>query len=89
MLYSKFTCIQSKEKYPEAARYGWEKWGGVRPKESHLLLRKIRTTQRLAKQMMCKMLKTENRDSMNPADAWYAEDMELQRYYKAYYAPVP
>ena len=22
---------------------------------------------------------------MNPADAWYAEDMELQRYYKAYY----
>ncbi len=74
-----------KEKYPEAARYGWEKWGGVRPKESHLLLRKIRTTQRLAKQMMCKMLKTENRDSMNPADAWYAEDMELQRYYKAYY----
>ena len=75
-----------REKYPAAADYGWEKWGGVQPKESHILQRKIRTTGRLAKQVLCKLLGRENEDSMNPMDAWYAEDAELQRCYEAYYA---
>lgn len=74
-----------REKYPAAAGYGWEKWGGVQPRESHLFLRKIRTTGRLAKQVLCKLLHRENTDSMNPSDAWYAKDAELQRYYEAYY----
>lgn len=74
-----------KEKYPEAADYGWEKWGGIKPKESHLCLRKIRTTERLAKQALCKLLQKENVDSMNPADAWYAKDAELQHYFEVYY----
>lgn len=74
-----------KEKYPKAADYGWEKWGGVKPKESHLLLRKVRTTERLAKQTVCSLRKVKNTDSMNPMDAWYAADMELQRYYASYY----
>lgn len=74
-----------KEKYPEAADYGWEKWGGVKPKQSHLFLRKVKTTQRLAKQMGCRLFHRQNRDSMNPMDAWYAKDAEIQRYYEAYF----
>lgn len=74
-----------KEKYAKAAEYGWEKWGGVKPKESHLFLRKVKTTERLARQMACKLLKRENTDVMNPLDAWYAGSPDLQRFYEAYY----
>lgn len=74
-----------KEKYPGAAEYGWEKWGGVKPKESHLFLRKVKTTQRLAKQMGCRLFHIQNKDSMNPMDAWYAKDVEIQRYYETYF----
>lgn len=77
-----------KEKYPEAADYGWEKWGGVKPKESHLFLRKVKTTQRLAKQMFCRTFKRQNTDSMNPMDAWYAKDAKIQHYYESYFESV-
>ncbi len=74
-----------KEKYPGAADYGWEKWGGVKPKESHLFLRKVKTTERLAKQTFCRLFHRQNTDSMNPMDAWYAKDAEIQRYYETYF----
>lgn len=74
-----------KEKYPKAAEYGWEKWGGVKPKESHLFLRKVKTTQRLTKQVFCRLFHRQNTDSMNPLDAWYAKDEEIQRYYETYF----
>lgn len=74
-----------RDKYPGAADYGWEKWGGIKPKESLIFRRKIRTTGRLAKQMLCRLLQIQNTDSMNPMDAWYAGDPELQRYYETYY----
>lgn len=77
-----------KEKYPGAADYGWEKWGGVKPKESHLFLRKIKTTRRLAKQMGCRLFHIQNKDSMNPMDAWYAKDAEIQRYFETYFESV-
>ncbi|MCM1251807.1 MAG: asparagine synthase-related protein [Clostridium sp.] len=73
------------EKYPESTRFGWEKWGGIQPKESHIFFRKIKTTQRLLRQAACKMARIENRDNMNPIDYWYWRDDELQRYYKMYY----
>lgn len=73
------------EKYPGAAEYGWEKWGGVKPKESHLFLRKVKTTQRLLKQTGCRLFHIQNKDSMNPTDAWYAKDAEIQRYYETYF----
>lgn len=75
-----------KEKYPGAARYGWEKWGGVKPMESHIFLRKMKTIQRLLWQMMCNVMKIKNRDSMNPLDAWYLEDKEVQEFCESYYA---
>lgn len=74
-----------KEKYPGAADYGWEKWGGVKPLASHIFLRKVKTTKRLLQQTMCRMLKVQNKDSMNPLDAWYCGDIELQHYYESYY----
>lgn len=77
-----------KEKYPKAADYGWEKWGGVKPKESHLFLRKVRTAERLAKQSVCRLLHRQNTDSMNPMDAWYAKDAEIQRYFETYFESV-
>jgi len=76
------------EKYPGAAEYGWEKWGGVRPKESQVFRRKVKTTQRLAKQFFCRLFKMQNQDSMNPMDAWYAKDGEIQRYYEDYFKSV-
>lgn len=73
------------EKYPEATRFGWEKWGGVRPMESHIFLRKVKTTRRLLWQAICKAVKIENNDNMNPIDYWYQKDEAIQRYYQSYY----
>lgn len=67
-------------KYPKAAEYGWEKWGGVKPKHSHVPIRKVKTTQKLITQYGCHLLHIPNKDSMNPMDYWYEQNMELQRY---------
>ena len=74
-----------KEKYPKAADFGWEKWGGIKPKESHILFRKVKTTQRLLWQALCKVLNIENSDSMNPLDYWYRRDKNIQWFLQEYY----
>ena len=74
-----------KEKYPKAADFGWEKWGGIKPKESHIFFRKVKTTQRLLRQALCKVLNVENTDSMNPEDYWYHRDKNIQRFLQEYY----
>lgn len=73
------------EKYPKAAEYGWEKWGGVKPKMSHLFFRKVRTTQRLAHIWYCKMRKIPNRDNMNPEDYWFQNNEKIQKYIQSLY----
>lgn len=73
------------EKYPEATKFGWEKWGGIRPVKSHIFFRKIRTTRRLLWRSACKLFRIENDDNMNPIDYWYRRDETVQRYYKSYY----
>lgn len=72
------------EKYPQAAEFGWEKWGGVKPKESHIFLRKIKTTQRLLWQAICKAAHMDNQDNMNPIDYWYDKDPGIQKYMQDY-----
>ena len=74
-----------KEKYAKAAEFGWEKWGGVKPQKSYVFLRRMKTTQRLLRQMICKMLKLENADSMNPNEYWYQKNRKVQEYYRNYY----
>lgn len=66
------------EKYPGAAEFGWEKWGGVKPKESHIPIRMAKTAQRLAYGYLCRLFHKENRDSMNPVDYWYSSNQQIQ-----------
>lgn len=74
-----------KEKYPQACEYGWEKWGGVKPKENLIFFRRIVTGKKLLKNMFLKMFNRQSRDSMNPMDYWYRQDRDIQLYYKRYY----
>lgn len=73
------------QRYPEATQFGWEKWGGIKPREDHIFFRKIRTTQRLLLQAGCKALKLQNKDSMNPEDYWYQREEKIRKYYQDYY----
>lgn len=72
------------EKYPQAAEFGWEKWGGVKPKESHIPLRKVKTTQRLLWERLCAVFPINNQDSMNPVEYWYAKDQGIQECFARY-----
>lgn len=72
------------EKYPQAAEFGWEKWGGVKPKESHIPLRKMKTIQRLLWQSFCGVTHISNQDSMNPINYWYEKDKGIQKCFGDY-----
>ncbi len=72
-------------KYPEATEFGWEKWGGVKPKPSHIWLRRLVTLKRLAKMKTDHILGKEDADNMNPIEYWYAQDISLQNYYNGYF----
>lgn len=74
-----------KEKYPGATRFGWEKWGGVRPLKSHIFFRKIRTTERLLWMAVCNIFNIANKDVMCPTEAWYQRDADIRRYFQTYY----
>ena len=74
-----------KDKYPGSAEFGWEKWGGIKPKESHIFFRKIRTTERLLWMGFCKIFKIVNEDTMAPLDLWYRNDKELQAFWTQYF----
>ena len=72
------------EKYPQAAEFGWEKWGGIKPKESHIFFRKMKTTQRLLWQAICKAVHIDNKDNMNPFDYWYDKNPDIRKYMQEY-----
>lgn len=73
------------KKYPQAAEYGWEKWGGVKPKKSHIKYRRVVTSVRLADHFVKKLLGKPQQDNMNPLDYWYGQDKRLQEYYQEYF----
>ena len=73
------------KKYPEAAEFGWEKWGGVKPKASHIFLRKVKTTQRLLYDYLCKLFHVANPQSMNPMDYWYNNSEQIRTYLNEMY----
>lgn len=72
-------------KYPDAARFGWEKWGGVKPKKSHIFIRKVKTTQRLLYGYLCGLFHVANPQSMNPMDYWYNNDKQIRIYLNEMY----
>lgn len=74
-----------KDKYPGSAEFGWEKWGGIKPKKSHIFFRKIKTTERLLWMGFCKIFKIVNEDIMAPLDLWYQNDKELYAFWTQYY----
>lgn len=74
-----------KEKYPQACEYGWEKWGGIKPKENLIYQRRIVTLNRLLYGFLKKVIGRANDDSMNPMDYWFEKDKEVQNYYQEYY----
>lgn len=73
------------EKYPKSTSFGWEKWGGIKPREDHIFFRKVKTTQRLLCQAGCKAFKQPSRDNMNPLDYWYQRNPGIREYYRDYY----
>lgn len=73
------------QKYSQATAFGWEKWGGVKPREDYIFFRKVKTTQRLLRKVACKIFDIQNSDNMNPLDYWYQRNPEIQRYYREYY----
>lgn len=74
-----------RRKYPGAGEYGWEKWGGVKPKESHIKFRKIVTTFRLIDISMRKMFGMPERHIMSPTDYWYQENPQVRDFYDGYF----
>ena len=71
--------------YPDAAKYGWEKWLGLQPKERNrkllfgaLVWRKIKRTFRL-------ILKKDIVDDMYPFDYWYNGDGNIQTFFTDYF----
>lgn len=71
--------------YPQASEYGWEKWGGVKPKQSHIKYRRFVTAKRLLNIWGCRIFKKACTDSMNPMDYWYNSDASLQNFYDSYF----
>ncbi len=72
------------DKYPEAADFIWEKWG-VKPRESEIFKRKIKTTGKLAAGYLQKVSHKPSRSSMNPMDYWYQNDMDVRKYVETMY----
>lgn len=71
-------------KYPAAADFVWEKWG-VRPKESDIFKRKVKTAGKLAKGYLQKVTHRSDRDSMNPMDYWYKNDNDVRQFLETMY----
>lgn len=67
------------DKYPGAADFVWEKWG-VRPRESEIFRRKIKTTGKLVSEYLRGVMHIPGRNSMNPMDYWYRNDIEVRKY---------
>ncbi len=74
------------QKYPEAAEYGWEKWGGVKPKKTEIPRRKVITAWRLLKWRAEGILGKSPKDiNMNPVDYWYGQNPTLQSFFETYF----
>lgn len=73
------------KKYPKAAEFVWEKWG-VKPKESQIFKRKIKTTGKLAEGYLRSVTRQPGQASMNPTDYWYKNDADVRKYFEAMFA---
>lgn len=72
------------KKYPGAAAFVWEKWG-VKPKESEIFKRKLKTTGKLARSYLQQFFQRPDPNSMNPLDYWYQNDGDIRNYLETMY----
>lgn len=72
------------KKYPKAAEFVWEKWG-VKPKESEIWKRKVRTMGKLTEEYLRRVIRRPGQASMNPTDYWYKNDANVRKYFEAMY----
>lgn len=71
--------------YKDAAKYGWEKWAGVKPKKELELLKDGVFVIRIIKWLLRKLAGYEISDNMNPINYWYANDKQAQSFFEQYF----
>lgn len=74
-----------KERYPQATEFGWEKWGGIKPREDQIWKRRFRTLHRLLDMKAAALTGRNSIDNMTPVDYWYNEDPSIQMKFEQYY----
>ena len=74
-----------KEKYPQATEFGWEKWGGIKPREDQIWKRRFRTLHRLLDMKVATLLGKSSIDNMTPVDYWYNKEPSIQMKFEQYY----
>ena len=74
-----------KERYPQATEFGWEKWGGIKPREDQIWKRRFRTLHRLLDMKAAVLTGRNSIDNMTPVDYWYNEDPSIQMKFEQYY----
>ena len=74
-----------KEKYPQATEFGWEKWGGIKPREDQIWKRRFRTLHRLLDMKAATLLGKSSIDNMTPVDYWYNKEPSIQMKFEQYY----
>ena len=73
------------KKYPEATKFGWETWRGVRPLWRNRKVRKIVKWMLELKDVSVRMIGNHVRDNMNPLDFWMDENPEIQNWMETYF----
>ena len=74
------------KKYPEATKYGWEKWHGAKPTEcSRRFQKKIFQLRFLVESKMAMAFPSYVGAGMNPLDYWYINNPKAQEYAASYF----
>lgn len=72
-------------KYYEATEFGWEKWGGVKPRQNQIFFRKIVTAYRMLDLLYVSLTGRDSIDNMNPIDYWYKQDNRIRTFMDNYF----
>ena len=72
-----------RQKYPEAAGYGWEKWHGAKPTEkARIFQKKALQLNYLVKNRLSFILPSKVDEGMTPMEYWFTNNRESQRFAK-------
>lgn len=72
-------------KYPDSTCYGWEKWYGLRPRESSRSRKKLYELKRRISVFAEKSGLADPKRGMNPLDYWYGNHPQIVREVESYY----